>query len=152
MKKISFAPGFSMVEVMVAALIMGVGMLGVLTLQARSVQFNQQAYYVTQGGILLKDIAERMAANSDSASAYRIDGIPSSSSADCTAGNCTSAQLVQWDLVDWGSSVERLLPNGTAEIGDGVELDSYYILIRFSGDKNFSSAAVEQELRLDLQL
>ncbi len=141
-----------MVEVMVAALIMGVGMMGVLTLQTRSVQFNQQAYYITQGGILLKDIAERMSANRDVASNYRIASIPSSASLDCTANNCTSAQLVQWDLVDWGDSVERILPSGAAEIIDGIEVDSYRILIRFNGEKNFSSEPTQQELRLDLQL
>ncbi len=141
-----------MVEVMVAALIMGVGMLGVLTQQARSVQFNQQAYYITQGGILLKDIAERMTANRSAARDYRINSIPSSSAVNCAAGNCTSAQLVAWDLADWGSSVERILPNGEAEISDGIDDDSYFIVIRFNGDKNFSNSAVLQELSLDVQL
>ncbi len=145
--------GFSLIEVMVAALVMGVGLMGILSLQSRSVQFNQQAYYMSQANILAKDISERMSVNGLLAANYRTNSVLGHSSAlDCGSDLCSGEDIAIWDLADWGSSVQRILPGGDAEIGLGVNLNSFYVLIRFDGDKNFSSAGVDQEIRLDFQL
>ncbi len=151
-KKVGNA-GFSLIEVMVAALVMGVGLMGVLSLQSRSVQFNQQAYYMSQANILARDISERMGVNREAAVNYRINSVEGlSSSLDCGVVSCSQEEIAVWDIADWGSSIQRILPGGDAEIGQGVSLDSFYVVIRFDGEKNFSDANVDQEIRLDFKL
>ncbi len=151
-KKVGNA-GFSLIEVMVAALVMGVGLMGVLSLQSRSVQFNQQAYYMSQANILARDISERMGVNRESAVNYRVNSVEGlSSSLDCGVVSCSAEEIAVWDIADWGSSIQRILPGGDAEIGQGVSLDSFYVVIRFDGEKNFSDSNVDQEIRLDFKL
>jgi type IV pilus assembly protein PilV len=55
--------GVSLIEVLVTALIMGVGLIGMATLQSKSTQFNQGAYLRSQANLLAYDIAERMRTN-----------------------------------------------------------------------------------------
>lgn len=152
--------GLSLIEVLVAALILGVGLLGVLTQQSRAVQFNQQAYYYSQANILIQDIAERMRANSEAADAYSIadDATPPAApSGDCrdVSNPCSSAQLAASDLADWVDSVQRLLPGGKASIGDAETLDgldSRMITVQFDGGTDFSDDLVTETISVVVEL
>lgn len=55
--------GFTLIEVLVAVLVLSIGLLGIAGLQTRSLQFNGDAYYRTQAQLLATDLAERMRAN-----------------------------------------------------------------------------------------
>lgn len=61
--KIKYQNGVSLIEVMVALFVLGVGLLGVLAMQAESMKLNQQAYGSTQAMFLANDIVERMRVN-----------------------------------------------------------------------------------------
>jgi type IV pilus assembly protein PilV len=67
MKHLTASPfqqrGVSLIEVLVTALIMGVGLIGMASLQAKSSQFNQGAYLRSQANLLAYDISERMRTN-----------------------------------------------------------------------------------------
>jgi type IV pilus assembly protein PilV len=52
--------GAGLIEVMVSLLILGVGLLGVLSLQANGLNSNQRAIFVTEAQILAQDMAERI--------------------------------------------------------------------------------------------
>ncbi len=54
--------GSSLVETMVSLLLMGVGLLGVLTLQAKGLNSNQRAVFVTEAQIIAQDMADRIMA------------------------------------------------------------------------------------------
>lgn len=51
--------GVSMIEVLVTLVILSIGLLGIVSLQIRTLQFNQDAYYRSQANVLLYDMAER---------------------------------------------------------------------------------------------
>lgn len=55
--------GFSMIEVLVALLILLIGLLGVVRMQLLSVQNNQGAYLRTQATYIASDMLDRMRAN-----------------------------------------------------------------------------------------
>lgn len=55
--------GMSLVEVMVAVAILAAGLLGLGALQAKSVMFNQSAYYRSVAADLASDLADRIRAN-----------------------------------------------------------------------------------------
>jgi len=57
------ADGFSLVEVMVAILVLGIGLLGFALLQTMSVRFTQSAYQRTQATNLAYDMLDQIRVN-----------------------------------------------------------------------------------------
>jgi type IV pilus assembly protein PilV len=65
--------GMTLVEILIALLILSIGLLGLASLQTLSLRFNTSAYYRTQATQLAYDIADRMRANRASANLYAMD-------------------------------------------------------------------------------
>jgi type IV pilus assembly protein PilV len=110
--------GMTLIEVLVAAIILGVGMLGILTLQTQSVQFNHQAYLKSQAIFLMGSIVDKMRSNSDALGSY-VTGYYDDYSGvtdNCETATCTSSALASWDLMQWKADVARALPAGVGEI------------------------------------
>ena len=116
--------GASLIEVLVAAVILGVGMLGMLTTQTRSVEFNHQAHVRSQLIFLAEDITDRIRANSTGADNGDYDTGLTDSAEDlevadadeCEGNSCNTSEIANWDLFQWKTEVERLLPQGVASI------------------------------------
>src|SRR3989304_2881609 len=111
--------GFSLIEVLVALLILSIGLLGLAALQTTSLQYNTGSYLRTQATFLAYDILDRMRANS--AAVADADGTgydqPVSSmvvsGGNCHATNCTSAELGLYDVRSWYDRAVATLPNTT---------------------------------------
>lgn len=101
-----FQRGFSMIELLVAVLVMGVGVLGVTGLQMVSLQNNRDALMRTEALQMAYDILDRVRVNPGAGvpgAAY--DGIDFDDAAvapaDCVANNCTAAQMTAFDVAMW---------------------------------------------------
>ena len=98
--------GFSMVELLVAVLVMGVGVLGVTGLQMVSLQNNRDALLRTEALQMAYNILDRIRINPGAGvPGANYDGVlyddaPVAPS-DCLAGNCTSAQMTTFDVTLW---------------------------------------------------
>ncbi|MDT3718949.1 type IV pilus modification protein PilV [Pseudomonas oryzihabitans] len=105
--------GATLIEVLVAMVILAIGLLGLAGLQTVSVQSNHGAYYRSQATILANDMAERMRANRAAALAgnYTISSFPDSSSS-----NALSSDSVQRDRAQWLNTLATTLPQGTGTI------------------------------------
>ena len=57
------AGGFTLIEVLVALVVMSVGLLGLALLQQNAVAFNRDAYLASQATVLAYDIADRIRGN-----------------------------------------------------------------------------------------
>ena len=79
--------GFSLVEVLVAMVILAVGLLGIATLQARSFKFNHESYARSQASVLAYEIIDRMRA--DSATDFTT---ANAGAVNCTLGNALAHQ------------------------------------------------------------
>jgi len=118
--------GFTLIEVLVAMLVLALGLLGLAGLQASALKNNQSAYYRSQATQLAYDIADRMRANLTEAkkfntSQYDSDVLSPASAANqsaCTtvANTCTPAQMAQQDIFEWYGDVTSFLPMGQATI------------------------------------
>lgn len=132
--------GFTLIEVLLAVVILGIGLLGIVTLQGRSLQYNQQAYLYSQASFLASDIAERMRVNSDVLSDYEIeigDDVSGATATQCYTNNCTASQLADWDLKVWKDSLSTALPSGDGSI---VRVDGQYkIIVQFDDSRGQES-------------
>ncbi len=107
-----------MVEVLVTALILSLGLLGLAGLQVKSMQFNHSAYLRSQASLLAYDITDRMRANAVGTANgnYNVASTtPPGPVAGCTTTTgCTPAQMAQNDLDEWKKAVAAALPGGKA--------------------------------------
>ena len=97
--------GFSMIELLVAVLVMGIGVLGISGLQLVSMQNNRAALQRAEAVQLAYDILDRVRANplgNPVGQPYQIDldDFPAGVN-DCNAGACTQAQMANFDLAVW---------------------------------------------------
>ena len=113
---IAFSPaaqrGTTLIEVLIALVVLAIGLLGMALLQVTSVQSNHSAYYRSQVSILASDLADRMRANRTAAltDAYVFD-YPTSSSTHSVSG--TQAQK---DKAEWLNTLAQALPEGTGKV------------------------------------
>ena len=112
--------GFTLLEVLVALVVLAVGMLGMAVLLVEGLQGSRSALEHTQAVNLASDIAERMRANRAAGRAYdTADGTPDPAlDAGCedAAGPCEPAAMAGNDLRRWLDAVAGALPEGRGEI------------------------------------
>lgn len=114
--------GFSLIEVLIALVILSVGLLGIAAMVSISMKSKTGSYYRTQALALSGTILDRMRANRAAAltGAYDIAVAQgtvttgSLSSQDCTNSSCTSAQIATMDLAQWNNDLVQLLGNNSA--------------------------------------
>jgi type IV pilus assembly protein PilV len=108
--------GFTLLEVLVAMVVLSVGLLGLSGLQTSSLRNNNSAFLRSQATLATNDILDRMRANRAVAltGSYNIayTGTPASTS--CSTG-CSAGDVAAMDVAEWRSYVERL-PAGEGEI------------------------------------
>lgn len=104
--------GATLIEVLVAMVVLAIGLLGLAGLQATSIQSNHSAYYRSQATLLAGDLGDRMRANRAQATNgdYSID-FPTSSSSHSVSG--TQAQK---DTAEWLNRLALTLPEGTGKV------------------------------------
>jgi type IV pilus assembly protein PilV len=117
MRVTAVSRGMSLVEVLVALVVLSVGMLGVAVLFVQSVAGSRTALLRTQAVNLASDMADRIRANANAGAAYDLSTYSSApASHDCaptnnnTPQNCTMAQLAEDDLARWLDFVQQVLP------------------------------------------
>lgn len=108
--------GISLIEVLVTLVILAVGMLGVMGMQARLQQSETEVYQRTQALILLQDMASRLAANRNQAASY-VTGPTSPLGAGMTCPATGPTQLER-DRAEWCSALQGAAEtDGTANVG-----------------------------------
>ncbi len=124
--------GFSLIEVLVAVLILAIGLLGVASMQLTSLKVNQGAYYRSQASILANDILDRMRANREAYLNGAYDGadtsgtVPSAQACVTQADGCSGANIASQDIRDWaayftdvnnvGATFTPIIPNGVGTV------------------------------------
>jgi type IV pilus assembly protein PilV len=118
MRALSKHHGMSLVEVLVALVVLSVGMLGIAVMFVQSVRSSRSAILRTQAVNLVSDMADRVRANANAQGAYDIDeygGSPALKS--CAPDderpvpiNCNAEELAEDDLARWKQAVETTLP------------------------------------------
>ena len=121
--------GMGMVEVLVALLVLAVGLLGILSMQARGLQLNQLAYLQSQAMFSAQDIIERIRANQGAILSYDIglaDSTDDTSGPCSDASRCASTDMAAYDLHRWKTEPTRSLPGGKGAVIVGAPSGDLY--------------------------
>ncbi len=118
---INTSKGFTIVEVLVAMVILSIGVLGLGVLQLTSLQNTQGGQMKAQASILAYDIIDSMRVNIASVTAgnygIAIDSeTPATTNCYGADADCTAAQMATSDLNHWRTSLDSVLPSGTGGI------------------------------------
>lgn len=108
--------GLTLVEILVALLVLSIGMLGFAALQTTSLRFNTSAYYRTHATALAYDLADRMRANRQAArdGAYTVafqDPPP-----DCNAIALGVGSVAEQDIAAWRNTLACRVPQSTGSV------------------------------------
>lgn len=105
--------GFSLIEVLIAALILGIGLVGVAGLQALSLKNNQSAFMRSQATAMAYDLADRMRANVQGANGGLYDPATAAIVAGCVStASCSPTEIAQHDIAEWNDTIAEYLPMG----------------------------------------
>lgn len=127
--------GFTLIEVMVALVVLAVGLLGMASLMTRSQQSNESAYSRSQATLMAYDIIERMRANlvnqvdasgneddsrrykemfiaqgTSNYSSYNVGSLPSCASKPTGSAPAGGASRATYDLAFWCNTLRETLP------------------------------------------
>ena len=122
------AGGFTLVEVLVAIVILSIGILGAVGMQLSAIRMNREVRYQATALSLAKELAEKMRGNKDIAiltsagtsagqNPYLLDTILTATSSltapgtNCLTATCTAQQLALWDRYDWQLRTRDALPS-----------------------------------------
>jgi type IV pilus assembly protein PilV len=100
--------GFTLVEVLIALLVLSIGMLGIAALYLESLRASRQALVRTEAVTLASDMADRIRSNRNPVNGYDCAGT-------CAAGEGGNA-IAQADINAWLAAVTAQLPGGTTSI------------------------------------
>jgi type IV pilus assembly protein PilV len=172
--------GFSLLEVLVALVVLSIGLMGIASMQVVGLQFNQQALTSTRAIEMAADMADRIRASNDAgvvlnaaltnpaapppASSYEVDfgnaTAPGTACADTNGGavagvgTCDSAALADWDIWEWKTALAASTGSGLAD-GDGAITHDYDVTSRISTyviDVRWSDRGEEAHYVLELRL
>ena len=116
--------GFSLIEVLIALVILSVGLLGIAAMVSTSLKSKDSSYYHTEALALASAIMDRMRANHDTATANGYDvsfnsNAGTAANNNCTTGTCTSSQIAAMDVAQWQAEIGAILPPFGSTLASG---------------------------------
>ena len=124
--------GFTLVEVLIALIILSVGMLGIAGLYVHSMQAGRTSLFRHHAVTLAGDVADRIRANPRAVLAYEAAGADNG----CVGGgvDCTAIQMAANDILLWDQQATDMLPNGTVtiDVDDTVRPPTYAISVEWT--------------------
>ena len=108
------ARGFSLVEVLIALVVMSVGMLGIAGLYVHSMQAGRTSMFRHHAVTLAGDVADRIRANPRAGAVYALAGANNN----CIAAgiDCSAAEMAANDIFLWDLQAAQTLPNGDVAV------------------------------------
>lgn len=131
------AAGFTLIESLIALIVVSIGLLGIAALYVETLRFGRSAQNQTQAVYVAADLADRMRANR-----VPVDGY---------AGTGAGARAIA-DLAEWRALVAARLPQGAGEVRfmDGTSDTPAAYTIRVSWHEMGGSTPLIYELRLEI--
>ncbi len=130
--------GATLIEVLVAVLLLSFGIVGLAGLQMNGAKFNHGSYLRSQGTALAYDMADRIRANVDACLgngcsyitplATAFDGTAAQACGRVLALQATPQAMAAVDVNQWKDCIERTLPQGQGVVqvaGAGAVLGNY---------------------------
>ena len=105
--------GFTLIEVLVAMVVLAVGLLGVSGLQVTGLRSNHSALMRSQATLFASDMADRIRANNVGFTAGDYNLPTAAATAECgTTTGCTPNEMADNDMSLWSADIGITLPSG----------------------------------------
>lgn len=149
--------GMSLIEVLVATLVVSVGILALAGLMGSATRLGKTSEFRSVASMLAADVADRLRANASAADAgdytlkpmklaSRRPAVPSS----LCATPCSAAQIAALDLAQWQATLFNSLPAGTGYLSYDSDTDTADLWIIWrdpaASDADHASILSEAEL------
>lgn len=118
--------GFTLVEVLIAMVVLAFGLLGLASLQATSLRFNNSAYLRSQATNIAYDIVDRMRVNHANALAGDYDNQDFQDPPPACASDMLVGTIAQRDIQSWRSALTCTLPQGTGSV---TRVDNQFTIV-----------------------
>lgn len=115
-KSLNKQSGFSLLESMIAIIVMVLGVLGMLGVQMRTLTDTQGSVRRAQALRLISDLSERLQNNPDALGNLAAYTTTPTSSSDCSTNACTPSDLASYDIKRWQATVQSTLPGASATV------------------------------------
>ena len=114
----SLTQGFTLLEVLIAIVVLSFGLLGMAGLQANGVRNTHSANLRTLAVHQAYDMADRMRANVNGMKQSLYDNIPITAGTNpaCITAGCTASQLRDYDRYIWNTNNAAMLPLGRGTV------------------------------------
>ena len=128
--------GFTLIEVMVTLILLTIGMLGLVAMQGRGIQYTTDSTQRNNAAMLASDLLEQIRANPSALDSYLMTTLPAAGT--CDTSTAIQANDVAQQLTCWSNKVRLLLPDvevlkdqfyvcrssapGTCAVGSAVEI------------------------------
>jgi type IV pilus assembly protein PilV len=107
--------GFTMLEVLIAVVVLSIGLLGLAGLQSVGLRNSNDAYARTQGATLANDMADRIRANMAGFNAGNYNNTAAYTAGCENNTGCTPQQMAQHDTFLWQGALAAL-PAGQGDV------------------------------------
>lgn len=123
--------GFSILEMLIALMVLSLGLLGMASLQITGLRSLHMGKTRTQVTYLAYEMADRIRANPAGAQNGDYDGTAALATINCEgqANACVPSSMAQFDMSQWAQGL-TLVPGGTGQIASTVP-GEYTITVRW---------------------
>lgn len=136
--------GFSLLEVMIALLVLSIGLLGLAGLQTFSLKYNHQSYERTQATMMINEMIDRMRANPTAVLSGTFDSVPQTNSYSGYASfgscptTCTAPELANYDIYTWKKRIQDagMLAAGEGGISVDPATGLFTLTVQWKEDEN----------------
>lgn len=152
------AAGFALLEVLIAALVLSLGVLTIIALQARTVNEYRDSKMRQYATVLAGDLADRIRANRVAAAAYADSNFAAAADKACAASAatpCTAAELAADDLYHWQTYLNMLgfnVGTGNASEDTTVAIDTASTPARVVINMRWSSRGSVQSVTVNTEV
>lgn len=135
-RPLSQQAGIGLIEILIAVLILGIGILGVASTQVVSMQMNAQSQSRSQAVLLAEDLLDRIRANSDNPAAYAL-AQGAANNGQCVTGFVPgNGNVTADDIQSWDNSLACLLPAAQRT----VAVNGNVVTVTIDWDQNDANA------------
>ena len=131
--------GFTLVEVLIVAVVMAVGLLGGVALLLTGLRASRVAMQQTGAATLAADLADRIRANRSAGPAYALGAgtLLASPAKHCqSTGECAPQDVAALDLYEWQQATVSALPGAMTSVAvtpvDEVPANVYVIVVEWT--------------------
>ena len=133
----------TLVESLVALVILAFGVLGLLGSQLQTLKDSRDSVGRSRALVSIQDLSERMRMNQTSAAAYNTGfAAVAAPAVNCVGNPCNSAQLAAFDVWRWKANLALALPSGQGAVApSATDARQFVVMVAWRENQADASSA-----------